>query len=1597
KPKRLDWNSVNVGDIGYRLIQQNENQYLGERVANWDLELQPRENHFDSRTTVATPLQKAGAYLLTAKVADGNISRIVIWIDDTVIVHKPLDGRTLYYVADAVTGKPIAGANVEFFGFQSKQVGRNDFTVLTRNFAEATDADGQVIPEPKQVEQEFQWLIAARTKGGRLAYLGFENVWYGQRYDAEYNENKVFIATDRPVYRPEQPVKFNVWVRNAKYDQDDVSNFANTSFTLRITNPKGETALDKAFRSDAFGGFSGEYALPGDATLGHYGIALVNSPGAVGGGSFRVEEYKKPEYEVAVEAPSEPVMLGEKITATIRAKYYFGAPVTHAKVHYKVTRTNHNSHWYPVGIWDWFYGPGYWWFASDYDWYPGWRMWGCVRPYPFWWPQRSDPPEVVLDNEVEIGEDGTVKVEIDTALAKAIHGDQDHRYEITAEVIDQSRRTIVGNGQVLVAREPFKVFAWVNRGHYRTGDVVEASFKAQTLDRKPVAGKGVLSLLQIKYDKKGEPVETEVETWNLDANERGEANQSIKPSQPGQYRLSYKVTDAKQHTIEGGYVFTVTGPNFDGGQYRFDDLELITDKREYQPGEKVRLMINTNRVGSTVALFVRPANGVYPRPQILRLTGKSTVHEISIDKKDMPNFFIEAFTISDGKIHTETREVVVPPEKRVANVEVLPSSKEYKPGAAAKITLKLTDLMGKPFIGSTVVTVYDKSVEYISGGSNVPEIREFFWKWRRSHQPQTHSTLDRVFYNLLKQGETAMVGLGVFGDLVDTDSEIRGALPPGNIRMFSRGRRELAAGKAMAPGAGRAIADEAAAMPMALEAAPAQGAQGGPETLVQPTVRKEFADTAFWAVALSPNSDGIVEVALTMPENLTTWKIRAWTMGHGTKVGQGEAEVVTNKNLLVRMQAPRFFTETDEVVLSANVHNYLPTPKTAQVVLELDGDQLAPMGNLTQSVNIPSGGETRVDWRVKAAKPGEAVVRMKALTDEESDAMEMRFPVYIHGMLKTESYTGVIRPDKMSSKISIKVPDARRISDTRLEVRYSPSLAGALVDALPYLVSYPHKTTDTTLNRFLPTVITQNLLKRMNVNLEQIKNKRTNLNAQELGEAGERAEQWRHYKHNPVFDQAEVERMVKQGLQALTEMQLTDGGWGWFSGWGEHSDAHTTALVVHGLQIAQQNGVAIVPGVMENGAGWLKRYQADQIKQLDNAKLEKKPEPYKLRADNLDALVFMVLVDADVVENAMLDYLYRDRTELSVYAKGMFGLALHKVQDIEKLNMIIRNIDQFLVQDEENQTAYLKIDEGYWWYWYGSEIEANAYYLKLLAKTRPDDPKASRLVKYLLNNRKHATYWDSTRDTAIAIEAMADYLQASGEDKPDMTVEILYDGKKQKEVKINADNLFSFDNTFDLVGDAVDSGEHTIELRKQGKGPLYFNAYVTNFTQEEMITRAGLELKVNRKYYRLIRDDKQEKVAGSRGQAVDQRVEKYRREALANLASLKSGELVEIELEIDSKNDYEYLVFEDMKAAGFEPVDVQSGYADNGLRAYIELRDERVTMFSRTLARGKHSVSYRVRAEIPGRFSALPTKAYAMYAPELRGNSDEIKLTIVDE
>ncbi|MBX7207120.1 MAG: hypothetical protein K1X78_02305 [Verrucomicrobiaceae bacterium] len=1687
-----EWWRGDVSSIGRRLLEQDQQKYLGAVVARWETALEPAADHWDKRIEIATSLQNGGAYFIEGKVEKGNTARALLWIEDLVIVEAKQKNQQLYCLADAVSGAAVADADVNFFGYRREWKEPGIFRKTPRynysfkEFSDQPDAEGVLKESKGRMEDRNQWLVFAKDKKGRVAVRGFQGIWFSDYSEPEEKQGRVYAVTDRPVYRPAQTVKWKAWIRSSNYDpKANFNRWAGKQFEITINNPRGEKIFEKKLEADESGSLSGELALAEDATLGTYAISIVRRDDVYGSHTFRVEEYKKPEFEVKVDAPEKPVALGEAFEVKVKADYYFGGPVKEGKVKYRIERTVQNDRWFPGGRWDWLFGEGYGWRTFYYDWYPGSGSWcRCIAPWP-WMPWRSDPPELVASGERAIGADGTITIKVDTALAKEIHGDQDHKYSITAEVTDSSRRTIFGNGTVLAARRPFEVYVWLDRGYYESGEAARVSVDARTLDGKPVKAEGEIKVFRVSYNADGKPSEREVHKVAISLREMSEnltrTKSALKWDKAGQYRISVMLKDDAGHEIEGVAFATVRGEEFRNGKgLRFDDLELAVQKDEYAPGDEVEVLVNANRENARVGLFIRAANGIYPDPVWIQLDGKSATHRFKITEKDQPNLFIEAFTVSDAKVHRVTRQIIVPPSKHIATVELITDKKEYLPQQKPSVKLRVKDQHGEPFVGDVILTGYDKALEYISGGSNQSDIRNFFWGWKRSHSPSIQDSLRACEVGMLKKDEKWMQALGMFGWSVADDEgnvtlTLSGGLGGGNsysgavtltaggvVAMdgFDRsaGIPASAPAPVMAPAAaapmespvvaGRAFGKGKVDRDGLLLAREQNGATVGP----QPTIRSNLADSALWLANVKTNDLGEATLDFALPDNLTTWSLRSWVMGPQTQVGEAKVEIVTRKNLMVRLQAPRFFVEKDEVTISANIHNEMDKPQEVKAVLELEGgtlEEVGRVGPVGQVRQVAAYAEARVDWKVKVTAPGEATIRVKALAQDDSDAMEMKFPVYVHGALKTDSWSLVMRPDQASAQIKVRVPAERRPESTRLEVRWSPTLAMSLVDALPYLADYPYGCTEQTLNRFVPTVITLGVLKDLGVDLKAVRDKRTNLNAQEIGDAKQRGKRWqgkdlKGKPKQPVFDEDEVKRMARAGLERLEAMRSGDGGWGWFPG-GRESSPHITALVLHGLSVAKASGANVPDGLIQSATQYLKRHETEELRRL---RLPERADRHKDHPDNLDALIHSVLVEQKQGDKEMRDRLYEHRLKLSRYNQALLGLACHAVGEKDRRDMALRNLRQYLKQDDENQTAYLDLAGGSWWYWYDDVIETQAAFLKLLSAVEPKGDLAPRIAKYLLNNRRNGTYWNSTKDTAAVIESLALYVKASGESDPSAKVEVLVDGVKKKEVTITRENLFAFDGTLVMEGDDLGGGEHVIELRKTPTGkkganvsegralgppsadgrsvassssqngrpssgptrraedsppymvaassPLYANAYLTVFSKEDQIPAAGLEVKVRRTFYRLVEEKPDTIVSGARGQVVKQQGFKYNRIAIASDAEIKSGDLVEVELSVESKNDYEYVIIEDMKPAGYEPVEVRSGWNWKGLPAYQEFRDEKVAFFADRLPRGTHNLSYRVKAEIPGRFSALPAKAEAMYAPELKGNSDEFKARVAE-
>lgn len=1702
-------------------------KFIGKEVASLNVATENAPGHKDSLTEFEIPNLAPGAYLVEALSKNGKEETkdsAVIWTRSATMarrLYKLEDGSdtaTLYFM-NTENGKPLSNTKLEITSIDWNGEKRR---VVRRVYDKTTDEKGAVDVEffenGGQFFPRFTVVKKVDAKGNKELcafsnYLTFSRLTLERQTSTE----KGVIITDRPIYRPKQRANFKAWIGYARYDKDGFDSFcADETVAYIIYSPTGEIVAKKTgVKLDKYGGLSDFFEIPESAQLGSYRICVGNEfnendeTPALGrtyaSGYFRLEEYRKPEFKVSVEAPTEPVALGDKFKATIRADYYFGAPVANGKVKYTVTRSPLDARWSPPRYWDWFYGPGYWRMSYEAAWYPGWNRWGDCSVSS----RTFGVSEVVLSGEGELNEEGVLELEIDSSTAKKLYPSEDQSYSISAEVVDESRRMEIGTGTVKAARKPFSVVAWFDKGFYRQGETMTASFQTRRVDGKPVLGKVVAKLYAIAYDGFDEEgiakaTETEVFCEETRTDETGAGTLKIAAPKPGQYRLSCVATTDEGLSEEGGRLIVVSGSDSaavgEVGSCRFNALEIISDKPEYAPGDTARIQISSSKPDASVYFFTRFGMDVESSvPQLITLQNGVAYVDVKIEERDQPNFFVDATTVFEGRLYQESLQVCVPPVKRVLDVEVLPAQERVKPGEKLKIKLRLTDPNGKPVVGQTVATVYDASLEAISGGPNVGDIRKYFWDWKRHFRGGFESTiLSSVYANVFSERSPRVSFEERLRILGNYFANSRGAIITAQMGGMGGGFAATKSYRARSISAHDEIAveDDAVmldAKPMAM-AAPMMAKAGGvfdaafmkdkeegmndasfleaetlgtndfgsasetTEELAEATVRTNLADLAYWAADLTPGDDGAIEIEIDVPENLTTWNVYAWTVAPGLRVGSGKSSFITTKDVIVRMEKPRFLTRGDEAVLSAVVHNYSDSAKSATVSLSFPEDEgkegaLELLDPQEVRVDVPVNGVQRVDWRVKATKVGEINLLMKALATGESDAIQESLTINEHGIDKQIAFSGMRtrKPGEDENFVreittTIDVPAERREDSASLTLRYSPTLAGAILDAIPYLSDYPYGCVEQTLNRFLPAAIARKTLSDLGLDLETIEAKKANLNAQEVGDASTRAQQWkRATKRNPVFDSEEMNRMVKAGVDSLTSRQNSDGGWGWFPGCD--SSAHITALVTRGLYLAKECDCNVNDASIERAVEWLVNYERVQVNKVLRGRVlteEEKNDPnnwgtWKFAADYADAFVYCALVECGRLPSAfdaafvddeegkltesgatlegtqavMKELLWDARQNLSLLTLASYAEALALEEGVDenaalRIETILRVLAQSRKTDDENQTLWLDLSVGgdwYWWRWYESEFETQAAYLRLLCVVDPQildkvgiAQDAPRLIKYLLNNRKHATRWNSTRDTATCVEAFAEYLAKTKELKTRQRVEVFMDGEKIDELIYTPENLFEVDGTVVVPADKLTTGAHNVSWRIEGDGASYANSYFEFFTLEDQITSAGLEVKAERRYFKLVEDENAETtVAGGRGQAVRQRVERYRREPLNVGDEVKSGDLIEVEILIDSKNDYESIMIRDPKPAGFEAVDSRSGYRyDMGLNSYVEFRDAAVCFFVENLAQGRSRATYRMRAETPGSFSALPTTIEGMYAPELKGNSDEFKTKVVD-
>jgi tetratricopeptide (TPR) repeat protein len=361
----------------------DSDDFILEEVARYSVEFEPDPNHFDKVERVELPVAEPGAYFVEIAATDGNKDAAVVWLHDVAVVSKPFEGGRRYFALDAQSGKPLVDQRIDFFFVSSDVDARRELAAI-EEYTKQTDKAGSVLLANDEIPTKNSTAVllvvpkeggkegGAKGSGAQSSFMDFHDIRPVVRESALVPSMPSFILFDQPTYRPNQTAEFKFIVGSARSDTLEEPQWAGKEVVYRIVAPNGMTLVQKRAELDAFGAFGDSFEIPADAALGVYSAQIAKDPYLSRAaddwqivGSFQLREDRKPEFEVIVDAPKEPVALGESFKAKIRARRSYGAPAANAFVSYKVMRVNYCSDYFPARNWDWFYGRGYWQFTYD--------------------------------------------------------------------------------------------------------------------------------------------------------------------------------------------------------------------------------------------------------------------------------------------------------------------------------------------------------------------------------------------------------------------------------------------------------------------------------------------------------------------------------------------------------------------------------------------------------------------------------------------------------------------------------------------------------------------------------------------------------------------------------------------------------------------------------------------------------------------------------------------------------------------------------------------------------------------------------------------------------------------------------------------------------------------------------------------------------------------------------------------------------------------------------------------------------------------------------------------------------------------------------
>ena len=1530
-----------------------------------------------------------------------------------------------FYVLDRSTGKPIKGASIQTFrkeyDYNKRDYNYNPLKTYT------TDENGMFSVSDPLIKDYYYFSFSITYNNDFLS--SGDNYYISKENKPNTNSTfQTYFFTDRAIYRPGQTIYFKGIMVERSYDGKKQTVVSNKKSTILFYDVNSQVVAKIDVTTNDYGSFNGTFTAPQTGITGQ--MRISNETGST---FFSVEEYKRPTFSVSNDPVTGGFVLGDTITVTGKAISYAGANIDNAKVAYRVVRNTYYPYYY-----------------SDYYW---WR-----RPAPVSAEMEITNGTSTTDAEGKFAV--TFKAIADLTADKKLL--PHFSYTIYVDVTDVSGETRSQETYVTVGYTALNLF--VNAPEtITTGKNITLNLTTNNLNGSRITANGKVEIFALETPNKlfRERTWQQQDVYTMSKEEyyklfphdlyADESNMYAWPVtgsvlkaewsteksdslvlntaalKQGVYKIEVSSIDISGEVIKVvKYISVLNQGNYAATpKYNF----TTTESKSYKPGENAVINIGSSAKNINALLEITRADGVSARkwitlPEVGNRGSNATVMdvEIPISESDRGGVSAQICFVKDGRFYNQQYFISVPWDNKDLKLTLETHRDKLQPGATETWKIKITGNNGEKVAAELLANMYDASLDAFVGhywnSVSWPSFYTYkYWTGVGFGNGESLVYTDYDWYKRLPGqtfNYTTLNWFGIYwgvsyyrdyyfadGDMDRLDNRSFAGAP---VLMEAAVEKSKMLESEESMGLGAIANGNVSIEPVTNSNTLSNN------SLEQVSTRTNLNETAFFYPHLETDAEGNIAFTFTMPEALTTWNFMGFAHTKEMQSAQLFDKVVTQKELMIQPNAPRFLREGDEIVFTAKVSNLTENELSGNASLELfDALTMQPIDNIFgNTANIVAfkalaKGSAAVSWKLKIPSGYDAIVyKVKAASGTFTDGEENALPVLSNRILVTEALPLWVRGNQSKLFTFDKLLAAKGSSTIRnqsLTLEYTSNPAWYAVQALPYMMEYPYECAEQVFSRYYANSIAYHIansdpeIKRV---FDSWKNNATSLTSnleknQELKQLLLAETPWVLQAQNEterkkrvalLFDLNRMNTELQSAINKLEKMQLPNGGWPWFKGYED--DRYITQYIVTGLAHLQQLGItnantdAQVSRMLNNAMAYCNNRMVEDYRNLEKYKIDKATHvpgnitvQYLYAASYFGEDVVALSSEQKIAKDYYIGQLVKYWTKYSIYEKGMIALILHREDQSKTAAAIVKSLKEFSLNSDEMGMYWKDNLAGY--YWYQAPIETQSLMIEVFGEVGKDE-KAVEDLKVWLLRQKQTTDWKTTRATAEACYAL---LLRGNNLLSNKELAIITVGKLLvKPESVEAGTGYFKTN---WLGTDINNDYGKISITPPSTNSLSYGAmYWQYFEDIDKVTASNNNLQINKQLFL-----QQNTATGPVIKPITDKTE------------LHVGDLIKVRIEIRVDRNMEYVHMKDMRASGFEPVNVLSQYKwQDGLGYYEATGDAATNFFIAYLNKGTYVFEYPLRVAHSGNFSNGITTIQCMYAPEFTSHSEGIRVQV---